>query len=94
MANPNRDTEYLGKLQDYFAQYRNLPSYATIGELLGMASKSAVSALVKRLIFILILVQKNQMNCLELLWQLVLVMSALIVLMEFQEAFLLEIKKY
>ena len=50
MANPNRDTEYLGKLQDYFAQYRNLPSYATIGELLGMASKSAVSALVKRLI--------------------------------------------
>lgn len=49
MANPNRDSEYLGKLQDYFAQYRNLPSYATIGELLGMASKSAVSALVKRL---------------------------------------------
>lgn len=49
MANPNRDQEYLGKLQDYFAQYRNLPSYAVIGNLLGMASKSAVSALVKRL---------------------------------------------
>ncbi len=49
MGNPNRDTEYLGKLQDYFSQYRSLPSYAVIGELLGMASKSAVSALVKRL---------------------------------------------
>lgn len=49
MASPNRDHEYLGKLQDYFADYRSLPSYAVIGELLGMASKSAVSALVKRL---------------------------------------------
>lgn len=49
MGNPNRDQEYLGKLQDYFSQYRSLPSYAVIGEMLGMASKSAVSALVKRL---------------------------------------------
>ncbi|WP_028454345.1 LexA family protein [Chitinilyticum litopenaei] len=49
MGNPNRDHEYLAKLQDYFASYRSLPSYAVIGELLGMASKSAVSALVKRL---------------------------------------------
>lgn len=49
MGNPNRDNEYIGKLQDYFAQYRSLPSYAVIGEMLGMASKSAVSALVKRL---------------------------------------------
>ncbi len=49
MANPNRDAEYLGKLQDYYANYRNIPSYSAIGELLGMASKSAVSALVKRL---------------------------------------------
>ena len=49
MGNPNRDSEYLGKLQDYYADFRILPSYATIGELLGMASKSAVSALVKRL---------------------------------------------
>ncbi|MDR3411981.1 MAG: S24 family peptidase [Formivibrio sp.] len=49
MGNPNRDTEYLGKLQDYYSQYRSLPSYAVIGEMLGMASKSAVSALVKRL---------------------------------------------
>ncbi|MBM5575637.1 MULTISPECIES: LexA family transcriptional regulator [Deefgea] len=49
MANPNRDAEYLGKLQDYYADYRNIPSYSAIGELLGMASKSAVSALVKRL---------------------------------------------
>ncbi|WP_283149545.1 LexA family protein [Silvimonas soli] len=49
MGNPNRDTEYLGKLQDYYSNYRSLPSYAVIGEMLGMASKSAVSALVKRL---------------------------------------------
>ncbi|MBE9608847.1 LexA family protein [Chitinilyticum piscinae] len=49
MGNPNRDHEYLAKLQDYFASYRSLPSYAVIGELLGMASKSAVSALIKRL---------------------------------------------
>ncbi|HSC80414.1 MAG TPA: S24 family peptidase [Chitinolyticbacter sp.] len=49
MGNPNRDQEYLGKLQDYYADFRNLPSYAVIGDLLGMASKSAVSALVKRL---------------------------------------------
>jgi SOS regulatory protein LexA len=49
MANPNRDHEYLGKLQDYYSDYRSIPSYAAIGELLGMASKSAVSALVKRL---------------------------------------------
>ena len=49
MAHPNKDREYLGKLQDYFATYRNLPSYAAIGQLLGIASKSAVSALVNRL---------------------------------------------
>ncbi|WP_432720552.1 LexA family transcriptional regulator [Jeongeupia wiesaeckerbachi] len=49
MGNPNRDQEYLGKLQDYYADYRSIPSYAVIGDMLGMASKSAVSALVKRL---------------------------------------------
>lgn len=49
MAHLNKDREYLGKLQDYFADYRNLPSYAVIGQLLGIASKSAVSALVTRL---------------------------------------------
>jgi repressor LexA len=49
MAHPNKDREYLGKLQNYFATYRNFPSYASIGQLLGIASKSAVSALVNRL---------------------------------------------
>ena len=49
MGNTNRDHEYLGKLQDYFREYRSLPSYAVIGEMLGMASKSAVSAMIKRL---------------------------------------------
>lgn len=49
MANINKDREYLGKLQDYFATYRNFPSYAFIGQLLGIASKSAVSAVVNRL---------------------------------------------
>lgn len=49
MAHQNRDREYLGKLQDYYATYRNFPSYASIGQLLGIASKSAVSALINRL---------------------------------------------
>lgn len=46
MAN---DQEYLGKLQDFYAQHRVLPSYATIGELLGLRSKSSVAALAARL---------------------------------------------
>lgn len=43
------DRSYLHKLQDFYAAHRVLPSYATMGELLGLRSKSSVAALVARL---------------------------------------------
>ncbi len=46
MAN---DRSYLTALQDYYARHRALPSYASIGSLLGLRSKSSVAALVARL---------------------------------------------
>jgi len=46
MAN---DRSYLASLQDYYARHRALPSYASIGTLLGLRSKSSVAALVARL---------------------------------------------
>ena len=46
MAN---DRSYLTALQDYYARHRALPSYASIGGLLGLKSKSSVAALVARL---------------------------------------------
>lgn len=49
MPPANRDHEYLAELQNYYATHHVIPSYAAIGQLLGMASKSAVSAMVKRL---------------------------------------------
>ena len=36
-------------LQDYYARHRALPSYASIGGLLGLRSKSSVAAMVARL---------------------------------------------
>src|SRR6188472_1319240 len=45
----SNDRSYLSTLQDYYAQHRALPSYASIGELLGLRSKSSVAALVARL---------------------------------------------
>ena len=45
----SNDRSYLASLQDYYAQHRALPSYASIGELLGLRSKSSVAALVARL---------------------------------------------
>jgi repressor LexA len=46
MAN---DRSYLASLQDYYARHRVLPSYASIGSLLGLRSKSSVAALVARM---------------------------------------------
>jgi len=43
------DRKYLSKLQDYYAANRILPSYSTIGRLVGLSSKSSVAALVQRL---------------------------------------------
>ena len=45
----SNDRSYLSSLQDYYAQHRALPSYASIGHLLGLKSKSSVAAMVARL---------------------------------------------
>lgn len=45
----NRDTEYLGKLQDYYAQHRVLPSFTSVAKLVGLRSTSAVAAMVNRM---------------------------------------------
>jgi len=45
----SNDRSYLDRLQDYYARHRALPSYASIGSLLGLRSKSSVAALVARL---------------------------------------------
>jgi repressor LexA len=43
------DQQYLGKLQDYYARNKVLPSYATIASLMGLSSKSSVASMVARL---------------------------------------------
>lgn len=43
------DIEKLGQLQDYFANYRSLPSYSYMQQLLNMRSKDTISKLVSRL---------------------------------------------
>lgn len=43
------DRQYLAKLQDYYAKHRVLPSYAAIGELVGLSSKASVAEMVQRL---------------------------------------------
>jgi len=43
------DRKYLSRLQDYYATNRVLPTYSTIGRLVGLKSKSSVAALVRRL---------------------------------------------
>src|SRR3954470_15556263 len=45
----SNDRSYLSALQDYYASHRALPSYSSIGNLLGLRSKSSVAALVARL---------------------------------------------
>jgi repressor LexA len=45
----SNDRSYLTSLQDYYARHRALPSYASIGSLLGLKSKSSVAAMVARL---------------------------------------------
>ena len=43
------DGQYLAKLQDYYARHRVLPSYASIGTLVGLNSKASVAEMVMRL---------------------------------------------
>ena len=45
----NQDDIYLARLQDYYAEHNVLPPYSTIMTLLGLKSKSPVTALVARL---------------------------------------------
>lgn len=45
----SNDSSYLSQLQDFYVRHRVLPSYASIGRLLGLKSKSSVAALVARL---------------------------------------------
>lgn len=45
----NKDAQYLGKLQDYYALHRAFPSYAGIGSLIGV-SKQAAAKFVDRMI--------------------------------------------
>ena len=50
-SNPShsRDAEYLAKLQDYYANWKSVPSYASLCEVFGIASKSWVKAILDRL---------------------------------------------
>lgn len=45
----SQDALHLARIQDYYARHRVLPSYSTLGEQLGLKSKSTVAALVARL---------------------------------------------
>lgn len=44
-----KDAEYLSKLQDYYADWKSIPSYASLCEVFGIASKSWVKAILTRL---------------------------------------------
>jgi repressor LexA len=44
-----KDAEYLAKLQDYYANWKSIPSYAKLCEVFGIASKSWVKAILDRL---------------------------------------------
>ena len=47
-ANP-KDQEYLSRLQDYYAEWKSIPSYAKLCEVFGITSKSWVKAILDRL---------------------------------------------
>src|SRR5437870_5816478 len=49
MAPPNNDAEYLGRLRDYYADNRRIPSMQRIAELMAFASKTASRRLLERL---------------------------------------------
>ena len=47
--NDDKDSEYLSRLQDYYADWKSIPSYARLCEVFGIASKSWVKAILTRL---------------------------------------------
>ena len=48
-AESSKDATYLGLLQNYYADWKSLPSYNRLCEVLGLASRSAVSKVLNRL---------------------------------------------
>lgn len=44
-----RDAEYLARLQDYYSDWKSIPSYAVLCDVFGIASKSWVKAILDRL---------------------------------------------
>ena len=44
-----KDAEYLSRLQAYYANWKSIPSYASLCEVFGIASKSWVKAILTRL---------------------------------------------
>ena len=49
MPTPNKDSEHLNRLRDYYSDNRRIPSFQRIAELMGFASKAASSKLLERL---------------------------------------------
>ena len=49
MPQPSHDSDYLGRLQDYFAAHRSLPSFSHMARLLGLRSVSSAHAVAGRL---------------------------------------------
>ncbi len=50
MANINhKEADYLSKLQDYYADWKNIPSYARLCEIFGIHSKSHVKNILEKL---------------------------------------------
>ena len=46
---PTKDTLYLSRLQDYYANWKSIPSYASLCEILGISSKSYVKSILDHL---------------------------------------------
>jgi repressor LexA len=49
MHDYDKDAGYLAKLQDYYADWKSIPSYASLCEVFGISSKSWVKAVLERL---------------------------------------------
>ena len=45
----SKDAEYLSRLQDYYADWKSIPSYASLCEVFGISSKSWVKTILSRL---------------------------------------------
>jgi repressor LexA len=48
-SNKDKDAEYLGRLRDYYAENRRIPSWQRIAELMGFSSRTASRRLLERL---------------------------------------------